>query len=217
MRARFTLRRNSLTSFLPQGVYPASGGIMRSPLLLASVLLLMGCTKEVTNYVHEKAGAEAAKSIPSYAIHTSDATAEQCAAGGKVYEVYLDDNENQSRDLEEIAVSTQVVCNGTNGSNGANGADGADAPVSAYAPAEVIVPCGNTGSFSEVLLRLHNGQILVSFSDNTQGAMTRLVLLPDGTYMTTDNTGCQFSLATEGSTRSISWGGEVRSSWSVSQ
>lgn len=167
---------------------------MRSPILLASLLFLAACTKEVTNYVQEaNGGAEAAKSAPVYSIQTGDATAEQCAAGGKVYEVLQD----------EVIVSTQIVCNGES------------APVSAYAPAEVIVPCANTGSFSEVLLRLHNGQVLVSFSNNTEGSMTRLTLLPDGTYMTTDNTGCVFTLSTEGSTRSISWGGEVRSFWGL--
>lgn len=185
---------------------------MRTPVLIMALFFLSGCTREITNYVQEnKEGSQAAKSVPNYAIHMVDASAEQCAAGGKVYEVYLDDNENQSRDVDEVAISTQVVCNGAN------------APTSAYAPAEVIVPCGNTGSFSEVLLRLHNGQVLVSFSNNTEGSMTRLTLLPDGTYMTTDDTGCVFSLATQSSeqgsgqvsTRSISWGGEVRSTWGL--
>ncbi len=57
-------------------------------------------------------------------IMVTDALPEQCSAGGKVYSIYSDANENRTMDSNESPASVQVVCNGTNGVDGKNGADG---------------------------------------------------------------------------------------------
>lgn len=183
---------------------------MKSALLVLVSIGLMGCTKEIIT--KEEASVALQDSPPSYAINSRIANEEECATGGNVIEIYVDEDlDGMKSDLEHV-VSSSPVCNGH---NGLDGQAGSDAPIPAYGFVEAIFPCGNTTAFKEVLIRMQNGQILSSFSDNPQGAMTRLVLIPDGTYMNTDNSGCQFSLSTsnDGKTRSISWDSLVQSSW----
>ena len=179
---------------------------------IASVLALSSaCTKEVTEIVpEEKTDAQAV--IEQYAFNVRDSSQAECAAGGKVYEVYVDADVSGGYDVGERIVSSQAVCNGVNGANGANGAD---APISPETPVGLIFPCGQTGAYQEVLLRLHSGHVLASFSETASGSMTRFVVLPDGNYMTTDSSGCQFSLqsSADGLTRSISWSGAEQLSW----
>lgn len=104
----------------------------------------------------------------------------------------------------ELSVDEQVqeftICNGTdgangtNGVNGTNGQDGQDAPPTAFTPVEIIDPCGDTPTiYDEVLLRLADGSVLASFSDNANGQNTRFSLLKPGSFMTTDGSGCYFS------------------------
>ena len=131
-----------------------------------------------------------------------------CVAGGTTLLMALDVNNLGIYSASDPNQQSMTLC------NGANGADG---QTPAYAPVEPILPCGNTVAYKEVLLRLNNGQVLASYSDNASGAMTRLVFLPDGSFMDTDNSSCTFSLATsiDGATRSMSWNGQVQLSWAV--
>lgn len=81
-----------------------------------------------------------------------------------------------------------------------------------------ITPCGpNSSPWKEVLLQLAGGLLVGSFSDNSSGLNTRLSDLPDGSYVDTDNSGCNFSVSTSGSTRSVSWssGSNSYGSWSA--
>lgn len=81
-----------------------------------------------------------------------------------------------------------------------------------------ITPCGpNSSPWKEVLLQLAGGLLVGSFSDNSSGLNTRLSDLPDGSYVDTDNSGCNFSVFTSGSTRSVSWssGSNSYGSWSA--
>jgi hypothetical protein len=78
--------------------------------------------------------------------------------------------------------------------NGVDGQDGQDAPPTPFSPVGVIDPCGPQGPYDEVLLQLSNGLILASFSENQDGLNTRLVLLPDGIYKSTDGTSCIFKV-----------------------
>ena len=158
-----------------------------------------------------------------------DAAPEVCPAGGKTLMMALDINNLGSYSALDPDQQSMTLCNGLNGqngvdgqngkdgSNGANGQNGHDGLTPAYSPVEPILPCGNTVAYKEVLLRLSNGQVLASFSDNVNGDMTRLVFLPDGTFMDTDNSNCTFSLATsvDGTSRSMSWAGQVQLSWAV--
>lgn len=136
-----------------------------------------------------------------------------CPAGGSTLLMALDINDNGFYSATDPNQQQMTVCNGLNGANGA------DAPVPQFSPVDVIIPCNNTATYKEVLLRLGNGQVLASFSDNSSGVNTRLVLIPDGTYMTTDGTSCTFTLATSvnGLQRSVSWSNQIQKTWSVVQ
>lgn len=161
------------------------------------------------------------------------ASLDECSAGGVTILMALDINRDgvfSTTDLNPQSIST---CNGVagrdgrdgdDGEDGADGADGEDgedgqyASLPAYTPVAAIYPCGNTSAYAEVLLRLQNGLVLSSFSDNTSGKMTRFTFLPDGQYMTTDNLNCRFQLYTsdDRTTRAISWSGQIQQTWQIS-
>lgn len=63
---------------------------------------------------------------------------------------------------------------------------------------EIKDPCGAQGAYNEVLLKLSNGKYLASFSENSQGKNTRFVVLTDGTFQTTDGSGCYFTISDGG-------------------
>lgn len=134
------------------------------------------------------------------------ASVEQCPTGGSTILMATDVGNTGVYSVTAANQQSMTVCNGQNAST------------PAYSPVEAIYACGENVPYKEVLLRLNNGQVLGSFSNNTAGDMTRLAFLPDGNFMNTDNSGCQFSLATSSDhkTRSISWSGTVQKSWSIS-
>lgn len=85
----------------------------------------------------------------------------------------------------------------TDGSQAAilNGVDGEDAPVSDYTIVDTIDPCGPQTAYDEILLRMGNGQLVAHYS---HGSKQHLVLLGAGSWQTTDNTGCQFTVDNAG-------------------
>lgn len=88
---------------------------------------------------------------------------------------------------------------GLDGTQGPQGEPGAHAELTPYSPIELLNPCGDAdGIADEVLIRLVNGDILVSFSDHRNGNNTRLALLEPGTYVTTDGDNCQFTITPSG-------------------
>lgn len=92
---------------------------------------------------------------------------------------------------------------GPAGQQGAPGANGKDAELPAYAVTQIIDPCGDAPSVvDEVLLKMANGQFLVSFSENASGKNTRLAVLPAGTYITTDGSNCTFTITAGGN---VTW------------
>ena len=99
--------------------------------------------------------------------------------------------------------STVVVYNGTNGVDGADGQDGQDASLPPTSIVAVIDPCGDApGIYDEVLLKLQDGNILASFSQNQSGLNTRFSLLSPGSYQTTDGTSCVFTVNSD---MSVTW------------
>ncbi len=145
------------------------------------------------------------------------ANSSQCSNGGNVLLIALDADRSGAVSQGDDNFQSIVVCNGLDGADGENGSDGQNASLGRFTPVDVIVACGNSSAYKEVLLVLHSGDVLASFSNNTQGDMTRLAFLPDGTYMNTDSSGCIFSLSTssDGSQRSVSWNNAVQSTWTV--
>lgn len=108
-----------------------------------------------------------------------------CVNGGFTLLTGTDLNDNMLLDISEI-VYTKDVCNGLNGSN---------APATPYTPVGLVDPCGDKANvFDEVFIRMANGQLLASFSDNANGLNTRFSLITPGSYRTTDGSNCYFSV-----------------------
>lgn len=85
--------------------------------------------------------------------------------------------------------------NGLNGTNGHNGTDGQNAPPTVYTVVGLVDPCGDApGIYDEVFLRLQNGTLIASFSDNSNGQNTRFSVIGQGSYVTTDGSNCYFSV-----------------------
>lgn len=121
--------------------------------------------------------------------------------------------------------------NGSNGSNGTNGSNGSDGATGAkgdkgdkgdtgnpgvtpsFTPVDYVQPCGPTVPYKEVLLVLFDGSILGSFSDNASGLNTRFAFIPDGSYIDTDGSNCNFTVTHTAHTRTVSWSGGSKT-WS---
>lgn len=115
-----------------------------------------------------------------------------CTNGGTTVLVGLDTNRNNSLDVLEVSASADV-CNGTNGTNGTN------APPTPFSPVGLINPCSDApGLWDEVFIKLSNGTVLASFSDNISGYNTRFTVLVAGTYSTTDGDNCVFTIDNTG-------------------
>ncbi len=85
------------------------------------------------------------------------------------------------------------------GPQGEPGQDGEQGIPGQAAVLEVIDPCGDApGIYDEVILRLANGQLLASFSENANGKNTRFSILTPGSYVTTDGSNCGFTVTAEG-------------------
>lgn len=120
---------------------------------------------------------------------------------------------------------TEYVCNGVNGTNGlngnagTNGTNGSNGGTVSFNLVQAIEPCGaNSSPWKEVILGLVGGQLLSSFSDNSSGSNTRFSFIPNGSYVDTDSSGCNFTVAGDGlTTSSISWGAGSNSysTWSA--
>lgn len=81
------------------------------------------------------------------------------------------------------------------GTSGQDGQDGQDAPPTPYTVVGLVDPCGDKpGVYDEVFLRLANGQLIASFSDNSNGLNTRFSVIGPGNYVTTDGSHCYFSV-----------------------
>jgi hypothetical protein len=135
----------------------------------------------------------------TYAI-TPDTT--NCPNGG--YDLTLTDSTH---------TTVNYLCNGTNGINGTsgqagtNGQNGTNGGTITFDLVQAIEPCGAaSSSWKEVLLGLQGGQLLSSFSETMSGSNTRFSFIPNGSYIDTDESGCNFTVTGDGSTWStISW------------
>lgn len=129
------------------------------------------------------------------------APAPVCASGGSIIMMASDDDRSGIYDPLAAHQQSATMCNGSN------------AQLTPYTPVDSIFVCGQSGPYDEVLLRLSNGRVLASFSQNVNGDNTRLAFIPDGNYQTTDGRNCAFTLTTANNVRSVSWGGQVRATW----
>lgn len=144
-------------------------------------------------------GPSGAKGLPGKNGHSltfQTLLTSSCLNGGHTVLMAVDLNDNNMVDpLIDGNLSSMEICNGQDGSNGTNGQDGADAPPSEFTPVEIVDPCSDAPNiFDEVFLRLFNGQLLWSLSDNANGLNTRFSLAVPGSWKTTDGSACFFSI-----------------------
>lgn len=143
--------------------------------LLAIVLLgLIGC------------GSEGRRGVPGsngHSISTFVTNVTACVNGGYTVLMATDSNDDGVWEPEDSEQRSFTVCNGTNGTNATPEA------------LTVVDPCGDSPAVhDEVLLKLGDGTLLASFSDNASGLNTHFALLTDGSYVTTDGSACYFSV-----------------------
>lgn len=124
-----------------------------------------------------------------------------CSTGGITILTGVD----SSRDGILQPIETQYskdVCNGAVGATGAQGATGAagiNAPVNPYDIVNIVDPCGDAPNiFDEVFLKLANGKMIASVSDNASGANTRFSVIAPGSWRTTDGSMCYFTIDANG-------------------
>lgn len=172
---------------------------MNKIIITALAFIGTSCANPQVIVVQGKVGADGLNSLIAMAPSTA------CDNGGSTVLSGLDSDRNGVLDAIEVTASADL-CNGRDGSNGQDGQDGEDgedAVLPGFTPVAVVDPCGDApGVYDEVLLRLANGSILASFSQNASGLNTRFSLIPAGTYGTTDGTGCVFTVHSNGS---VTW------------
>jgi len=135
----------------------------------------------------------------SVVFNIASAAKTQCVNGGSILLIATDKNDNAIYDNEDTNVQSAVICNGANGSDGTNGTNGTNAPPTPFTPVGLIDPCGNAPNiYDEVFLKLADGTLLASFSDNANGKNTRFSIITSGNYMTTDGSNCYFSVDNNG-------------------
>ena len=173
-------------------------------LALALLTLTIGCA-ERANFAFEcdDCVVEGAQGAPGEAgFDGHDALIEvlplavSCSAGGYSLLTATDSNSNGLIDSTDKNYSLVDVCNGLNGSNGANGNDGQNGTNGTNGILAIVDPCGDkAGVHDEVLIRLSDGRLLASFSNNVNGDYTRFSILQAGNgYMSTDGSNCFFSV-----------------------
>jgi hypothetical protein len=156
-------------------------------LLILTTLMLTACTPQVGG-----TGGNGHNAVVSTAP-----TAASCSNGGVTLLTAVDTNDNGRLDIgSDSNIMSQEICNGLDGQDGKDGLGVASSP---YMTTELINPCGDaSGVNDEVLLRLYNGIILASLSDKFNGNNTRLSVLSPGTYSTTDDDHCTFTITSDG-------------------
>lgn len=122
-----------------------------------------------------------------------------CSTGGTLIRIARDLNRDGLLDSQDDRQQISTICNGSDGTAGEDGEDGADAPPTAFTPVSIVDPCGDApGIYDEIFLRLQNGTLLWSLSDNSNGLNTRFSVAVQGSWVTTDGSGCYFSVDSAG-------------------
>lgn len=128
----------------------------------------------------------------------------------KQTDIYQDIDRDSAVSAADIFNNGFLICDGAVGAAGQDGSDGQDGEDgqegldanTAYSIVDIVDPCGDGAGFDEVLLKLADGRYVASLSENKNGKNTRLSVLTEGSYETTDDTGCHFAIDAFGD---ISW------------
>jgi hypothetical protein len=139
-----------------------------------------------SNGVNGTNGINGANGQDGYSVVFSSVAATTCTNGGSVLLMAKDSNRNGVLDTSDTNLQATTICNGVNGTT---------PPVPPMSIVAVLDPCNDApGIFDEVLLKMQNGTIVASFSDNASGLNTRFSILGAGSYQTTDGSHCFFSV-----------------------
>jgi hypothetical protein len=190
------------------------GDWMNSFVTLALLMVLVSCGARREGKTGA-AGAPGSNGSNGLSLVTQVSSVEVDDLSCKLTNIYFDTNRDSIYSLGDIFQNGFLVCDGAvgaqgeqgeqgeagsdgadglNGSDGLDGVDGQDAN-STYSIVEVVDPCPTlNGAHDEVLLKLGNGTYLASFSDNISGYNTRFSIISNGSYATTDGTGCSFTI-----------------------
>lgn len=115
----------------------------------------------------------------SMVFNTLSASNSDCSNGGSIILLAIDSNDNNILDVDDSNLQSAVVCNGEVGATGAQGIPGQAAPPTSFTPVAIIDPCSDSaGIVDEVFIKLANGLLLASFSDNVSGLNTRFSVIP---------------------------------------
>lgn len=113
----------------------------------------------------------------------------------------------------------QITC-GSNSVIVVNGASGA-AGATSFVIVGSIDPCGPSGGQDEIFLLMASGAVVALYTDGSSALTARLSYIRDGVgYTTTDTSGCQFNLSTDGTglrtiqyTSAVAPGSPLTQSW----
>lgn len=157
--------------------------------LIILAILIASCGREVRTENRYVPGPTGPAGANGYNTIMEIAPTTTCDAGGVTLLFALDTNRNNIIDSTDENIKSGTVCNGVDGLPGEN------AVLNDATPVAVLNPCGDaSGIEDEVLLKLADGTVLTSFSDNNNGKNTRFSILYNGTYTTTDGDYCTFVL-----------------------
>jgi hypothetical protein len=98
-----------------------------------------------------------------------------------------------------ILLDGQDGASGRDGLDGKDGKDGMDASLLPFSIVGFVDPCGPQSTYDEILIQLTNGQIVAHFSSGTRQF---LASIGPGNYITTDGTGCRFTVRSD---MTITW------------
>ncbi len=121
----------------------------------------------------------------SAAFAAAPADVSLCAAGGTVLNAGTDFNDDGALELTEVS-ATAVVCNG------------APAATNGFEPTNLVAACGGNiaDSNNELFIRLANGILIGSVSQNVNGLNTHFGVVAPGTWVSTGSNGhtCVFTV-----------------------
>lgn len=98
-----------------------------------------------------------------------------------------------------VVLDGQDGASGRDGLDGKDGKDGMDASLLPFSIVGFVDPCGPQSTYDEILIQLTNGQVVAHFSSGNRQFLTSI---GPGTYITTDGTGCIFTIQND---MTITW------------
>lgn len=189
---------------------------MKKLLIVSFLIILSACSKNGKDGLSGAVGDSGLNGLPGSNGHSavfsqSVADISLCSNGGTVITAGVDLNDNSLLDVSETK-AVAVNCNGLNGSNGLdgtngqdgqNGHDGADAPATPFTPVAIVSACGGdiNNPNNEVFIRMSNGTLIGTVSENVGGLNTHLGVVAPGAYISTgsNGSGCNFTVNLDGS------------------